>query len=251
MSFLLHSLLVIFVPIEVGGAAEGVSIGDMAALFQKKYCKSSDLSFQWDKVEDFDQLRRRLNDYEIVYAQFCHEDMRGGLLTRATLTISKGIALVPSFGTSTLVPSGHHRYVRFLVHSKHEEKPEDSLNGIWGIIERIELGPSVFLFPGGEAESKRASAKLTKRGPLGDPVEMIVSPPVLLGDMFVDIGRYNGDYHLVANNCINYGLEVWRRLGGTLAWSDVCGGHATDKEVAKPNPQFDDTETQSSSTIES
>ena len=208
------------------------------ALFQKKYCKTNGLSFQWDSVEDFDGLRRDLNEYEVVFAQFCHEDMRGGLWTRTTLTLTKAVALAPSLGTSTLVPSGHHRYVRFLVHSRSSERPEDPLKGTWGIIERIELGPSVFLFEG-EAGSKRVGAKLTKRGPLGDPVEMTVSPPVLLGDLFVDIGRYNGDYNLVANNCINYGLEVWRRLGGSLSWGDVCGGHATDKSVTSPDPGKD------------
>ncbi len=207
--------------------------------FGKKYCKTSNLSFQWDSVNDFDQLRRNLNEYEIVYAQFCHEDMRGGLWTRASLSVTKAVALIPSMGGSTLVPSGHHRYVRFLVHSKHEPPPDNPLKGMWGIIERIELGPSVFFYEG-EAASKRVSAKLTNRGVLGYPAEMTVSPPVLLGDLFVDIGRYGGDYNLVLNNCINYGLEVWKKLGGELAWADVCGGHPADKQFANPNPGKDE-----------
>ena len=208
--------------------------------FRKKYCKTNNLSFQWDSINDFDKLRRDLNEYEIVYAQFCHEDMRGGLYTRASLTALKVASFIPSLGGSTLVPSGHHRYVRFLVHSKLESPPDNPLNGTWGIIERIELGPSVFLFPEGEAASKRVTAKLTKRGISGFPVEMTVSPSVLLGDLFVDLGRFRGDYNLVLNNCINYGLAVWKDLGGELSWADVCGGHATDRKLANPDPEKDD-----------
>ncbi len=187
-------------------------------------------SYNWNSIKDFDHVRRCLNEYKIVYAQFCHQNMRGGLLTRTAVTAVKAGILIPTLAASTLLPSGHHRYIRF--------KAILFKSFIWGIIERIDEGPSVFFFFT-EVGSKRPYAKLTKNGPFGDPIQMTVSPPVLLGDLYVNIGEHKSDYNLLMNNCIHYSLEVWTRLGGEMSCTDVCGGHACIRHHAKPDPEKD------------
>ena len=133
-------------------------------------------------MQNFDKLKKDLNKYYVVFAQFCHEILRGGLGTRAVLTGVKVLTAIPLLGASTMIPSGHHRYIRFQVHSRDEDPPSDPLKGKWGIIERIENGPTLTLYES-EEESKREGACVTKRVPFGCPIQMTVTRKNLLGDL--------------------------------------------------------------------
>lgn len=205
---------------------------DMAA-FKKDWKHGTGMVYQLGsyKQEDLDYLT-------INEATICQCDMKGGLFTRGLMFTVKTVTFFPSLGTSTLLPSAQHRFVRFHAvmtqasRMKWEQEhrwsdDEEPLENAWGVFERVEDGPTVALYPDAYSTRKgRDGFAIATKGLLGDELHLSKRHcrQYSVHHAFSAIGRHDGDYNGVTNNCIHYAAAMYRLLGGDVNYRDLCGG---------------------------
>lgn len=180
----------------------------------------------------------RLGEYMIEFAQFCQQPLgdsnspRDWLLGFAAQFISGSNSSADSSGLPP-IPSGHHRYIRLRTNRYYTNARRDK---VWGTLERVGDGVICALYKNESDSCRYPGARVVTTDTQGAPLEMDVTVPISVGDVFRGIGvNYNGRYNVINNSCIHYAVECWTRFGGSVLPTDVMDGHMAFN--ARYNPE--------------
>ena len=171
-----------------------------------------------------------LKNYNIEFVQFCHRPISSEILAFGA-KLYHGVKFLSK--SKDALPSIHHRYIRFLASGPGDNNIGTKSSKVWGTFERLSNEGGICVLYRSESGSLRSEAHVTNVR--GFPMEMHISNKVTIHDVFLGVGStWDGEYHLIKNNCIHYALACWERLGGNASYDDVKEGQSATSPTYNP-----------------